>query len=93
MRAIMKLGNTCVLDSSRPGVLSRGLAQGFRLDDLKTAPLSGLKHQYLRSYRDARFVFFFHASTDTRHIYGVFNPDGQVHIFYVDKARVRYALL
>ncbi|KAL2260303.1 hypothetical protein VTK26DRAFT_5725 [Humicola hyalothermophila] len=82
MRALLQLGNRCTIDESQPGVLGRGLDQGFDLGSLT-------KPDKLKPYlAGARMAYFYlsHISAGERQIFGLFSTTGdQAHIIIQQK--------
>ncbi|TLS27690.1 hypothetical protein PpBr36_04311 [Pyricularia pennisetigena] len=69
MRAVLQLGNLCTIDESQPGVLGKGLDQGFELTSLQRP----VKPQpYLDSAKMA-YIYISHISAGERQIFGVFS--------------------
>lgn len=69
VRAVLRLGNLCTIDESKPGVLGQGLDQGFELPGLKrpSKPSS-----YLGGAKMA-FIYLSHISSGERQIFGIFS--------------------
>jgi DNA polymerase epsilon subunit 1 len=69
LRAVLQLGNRCTIDQSQPGVLGRGLEQGFDLNSL-------IKPAKPREYLDGArmsYIYVSHISAGERQIFGVFS--------------------
>lgn len=92
MRALLQLGTACELSDLCKGGLNKGLDRGFDLSDLQKAGATVTRHKYLDQGQGARFIFLFHASMDSRHIYSLFLNDGTCKVFVVDAARNRQQL-
>ncbi|KAK3935118.1 DNA polymerase epsilon catalytic subunit A [Diplogelasinospora grovesii] len=84
MRAVLQLGNLCTIDESQPGVLGKGLEQGFDLSGLKRP---SKPRGYLEGTRMA-YVYVSHISAGERQIFGVFSTRGdQAHVVIQQKSR------
>lgn len=84
IRAVLQLGNLCTIDESQPGVLGRGLDQGFDLASLKrpTKPKT-----YLETTNMA-YIYLSHISAGERQIFGLFcTTSNQAHIVILHKNR------
>ena len=92
VRALLTLGTSCALKSSVMGGLSRGLDKGFDLADLERPGSSVIRHRYLDEGRGLRYHFLFHATVASRHLIGLFSPNGPAKIYVVDGARNRQQL-
>ncbi|KAM0786880.1 hypothetical protein ACM66B_002305 [Microbotryomycetes sp. NB124-2] len=88
MRAILQLGATCVPDSARGITLNRGLDRHFELGDLKRRVGSD-RRRYLDLGSNLRYTYLFHAHADTRHVFGLFTPDGKLKVYVVERGRSR----
>lgn len=65
-RAMLYLGNCCTLDSSRPGLLGRGLEHGFELDWLIPS-----KEPYLGGSTHLEYVFLLHIVAGDYQVYAL----------------------
>ncbi|KFH48264.1 DNA polymerase epsilon catalytic subunit A-like protein [Hapsidospora chrysogenum ATCC 11550] len=84
MRAVLELGNLCVIDEKQQGVLGKGLEQGFDLAGLKR-PLK--KKTYLESSPIA-YVYISHITAGERQIFGIFSTTSdQAHLVILQKSR------
>ncbi|KAK3818962.1 MAG: DNA polymerase epsilon catalytic subunit A [Benniella sp.] len=78
-RAIINLSCVCSVSNRA----KRGLDEGFDLSDLK--PESMDKMPYLEDDRSLNYLYFYHATTDTRHLFALFSSvHGRVFVFVVD---------
>lgn len=89
MRALLRLGASCVPDVRRGVTLNRGLDRHFELDDLKAPDVSLTKRQYLNRGLDLRYTYLFHATNDFRHVFGLFMPTGTAKVYVVERGKVR----
>lgn len=90
VRALIKLGSSCTLESTGQGKLSKALDSGFDLEDLiKAAPMVTSKHRYLNGGAEMRHFYLYHASKGGRHVMGLFTPEGEAKVHIVDPAGVR----
>ena len=87
VRAIIKLGTTCVPAAGQ--TLSKGLDKGFELDDLNRPGASLAKQRYLDHGRRLRYVYLYHATSDTRHLICLVLPSGRARIFVVERGTNR----
>ncbi|EGS22368.1 DNA polymerase-like protein [Thermochaetoides thermophila DSM 1495] len=84
LRAVLQLGNTCTIDESQPGVLGKGLEQGFDLSGLKRPEKP---KPYLENARMA-YIYLSHISAGERQIFGLFSSTGEhAHIIIQQKNR------
>jgi len=84
IRAVLQLGNLCTIDESQPGVLGRGLDQGFDLAGLKRPTKS---RAYLDGARIA-YIYISHISAGDRQIFGVFSTTSdQAHVIIQQRVR------
>jgi DNA polymerase epsilon subunit 1 len=84
MRAVLRLGNQCVLDFNQDGVLGKGLEQGFDLSGLKRPPKA---RTYLESSPLA-YIYISHITAGDRQIFGLFSTtNDQAHIVILQKSR------
>ena len=84
IRAVLQLGNLCTIDESQPGVLGRGLDQGFDLASLKkpTRPRGYLEGSSMA------YIYISHISAGERQIFGIFSTTGdQAHVIIHNKTR------
>lgn len=82
IRAVLRLGNLCTIDESKPGVLGQGLDQGFDLPSLMrpTKPRT-----YLGGSKMA-FIYLSHISSGDRQIFGIFSTTGDsAHVVILHK--------
>ncbi|KAF9436997.1 DNA polymerase epsilon catalytic subunit [Entomortierella beljakovae] len=78
-RAIINL--SCVVSISNHA--KRGLEEGFDLSDLKTESME--KMPYLQDDRALNYLYLYHATTDTRHLFALFSSvHNRVNVFVVD---------
>jgi len=92
VRALLNFGTSCALKSGATGGLSRGLDKGFDLTDLERPEASVLRHRYLEDGKGIKYHFLFHATIASRHLIGLFSPNGPARIYVVDNARNRQQL-
>ncbi|CAJ2509442.1 Uu.00g144680.m01.CDS01 [Anthostomella pinea] len=84
MRAVLQLGNLCTIDESQPGVLGRGLEQGFDLPSLMR-PLK--PKPYLHS-NPLAYIYISHITAGERQIFGLFSTTSdQAHIVILQKSK------
>ncbi|KAL2020316.1 hypothetical protein VTK56DRAFT_8544 [Thermocarpiscus australiensis] len=84
LRALLQLGNRCTIDESQPGVLGKGLDQGFDLTSL-TKPAK--PRPYLEGARMA-YIYLSHISAGERQIFGLFTTTGdQAHVIIQQRNR------
>lgn len=69
VRAVLKLGTLCTFDESQPGVLGKGLEQGFDLSALKK---SEMNKPYLDS-SPLSYIYLFHIVAGAREIFAVYS--------------------
>ncbi|KAK4186960.1 putative DNA polymerase epsilon catalytic subunit A [Podospora australis] len=82
LRAVLQLGNLCTIDASQPGVLGKGLDQGFDLAGLKKPAKA---RPYLEGARMS-YIYLSHISSGERQIFGLFSTAGdQAHIIMQQK--------
>ncbi|TPX18262.1 uncharacterized protein E0L32_002771 [Thyridium curvatum] len=82
VRAMLQLGNLCTIDESQPGVLGRGLDQGFDLPSLIRPAKPKL---YLDSAPMA-YIYISHISAGERQIFGIFSTTSdQAHVVILHK--------
>ncbi|KAI5863661.1 DUF1744-domain-containing protein [Durotheca rogersii] len=84
LRAMLKLGNTCTIDETQPGVLGKGLEQGFDLGGLikPTKPKPYLETNPLA------YLYISHITAGERQIFGLFSSTkDQAHIVILQKSR------
>lgn len=82
IRAVLRLGNLCTIDESKPGVLGQGLDQGFELPSLirPSRPKT-----YLGGSKMA-YIYLSHISAGERQIFGVFSSSGTAaHVIILHK--------
>ncbi|PWN28583.1 putative POL2-DNA polymerase epsilon, calytic subunit A [Jaminaea rosea] len=90
VRALIKFGSTCALDSRSRKKVSRALDVGFDLDDLVKSTHSPISKQvYLNGGAGIRYFYLYHAQLDGRHVLGLFSPEGQLKLHIVDSAGLR----
>jgi len=84
IRAVLQLGNLCTIDDSQPGVLGKGLDQGFDLSSLKRP---ARPRDYLEGVR-LSYIYLSHISAGDRQIFGVFSTKSdQAHVVIQQKSR------
>ncbi len=84
VRAVLKLGTLCTFDESQPGVLGKGLEQGFDLDALKKAEM---KKEYLEGSALA-YIYLFHIVAGDRQIFALFSTTKDTaHVVILQPAR------
>ncbi|KAF9359459.1 DNA polymerase epsilon catalytic subunit [Mortierella sp. AD094] len=78
-RAIINLSCICSVSNRA----KRGLDEGFDLSDLKTENMD--KMPYLQDDRALNYLYLYHATTDTRHLFALFSSvHSRVNVFVVD---------
>lgn len=85
IRALLHLGTSCVPE--RDVSLSKGLDRGFDLGDLARAGPALTKRRYLDGGAALRYAYLYHAHADTRHMIGLFTPEGRLKIHVVERTR------
>ncbi|KAI1371245.1 DUF1744-domain-containing protein [Hypoxylon crocopeplum] len=84
MRAVLQLGNLCTIDESQPGVLGKGLDQGFDLGGL-------IKPTRPKTYLDSNplaYIYISHITAGERQIFGLFSSTSdQAHIVILQKSK------
>ncbi|KAI1409270.1 DUF1744-domain-containing protein [Hypoxylon sp. FL1857] len=82
MRAMLQLGNLCTIDESQPGVLGKGLEQGFELGGL-------MKPKKPKTYLDSNplaYLYISHITAGERQIFGLFSSSrDEAHIVILQK--------
>ena len=82
IRAVLQLGSLCTIDESQPGVLGRGLEQGFDLSSLKRP---AKRKTYLEASNMA-YIYLSHISAGDRQIFGIFSTTSdQAHVVILHK--------
>ena len=89
VRALLRLGSTCVPDVSKGVTLNRGLDRHFALDDLKKSESSLSRRRYLDKGRNLRYIYLFHITNDFRHVFGLFLPNGNAKVYVVERGKAR----
>lgn len=89
VRALLKLGNKCNPDGRSGASLSRGLDQGFVLDQLARATVSLNRRRYLDGGRNLKYAYIYHSNMDGRHIVCLILPHAEARLYIVDKGRNR----
>ncbi|KAI1424231.1 DNA polymerase epsilon [Xylaria sp. FL1777] len=84
MRAVLQLGNICTIDESQPGVLGKGLEEGFDLSGLMRPSKS-------KAYLDSNplaYVYISHITAGERQIFGLFSATSdQAHIIILQRSK------
>ncbi|KAI0129159.1 DNA polymerase epsilon [Xylariales sp. AK1849] len=84
VRAVLQLGNLATIDESQPGVLGKGLEQGFDLASLMR-PVGNKQRTYLES-NPLAYIYISHITSGERQIFGLFSTTGkQAHIIILQK--------
>lgn len=82
IRAVLQLGNLATIDESQPGVLGKGLEQGFDLSSL-------MRPTKARTYLETSplaYLYISHITAGERQIFGVFSTTGeQAHVIILQK--------
>ena len=89
IRALLKLGNKCNPDSKSGTSLSRGLDQGFSLDQLAPPSATLNRRRYLDAGRNLKYAYIYHSNMDSRHVVCLVLPRGEARLYIVDKGRSR----
>ncbi|GAA5932437.1 hypothetical protein JCM1841_000581 [Sporobolomyces salmonicolor] len=89
VRALLRLGASCVPDTSKGVTLNRGLDRHFALDDLKRAESSLSRRRYLDRGRNLRYTYLFHVTNDFRHVFGLFLPNNTAKVYVVERGKSR----
>ncbi|KAF9330439.1 DNA polymerase epsilon catalytic subunit [Podila minutissima] len=78
-RAIINMSCVCSVSNRA----KRGLDEGFELGDLK--PESQDKASYLKDDKSLNYLYLYHATTDTRHLFALYSSvHSRVYVFVVD---------
>lgn len=84
IRAMLRLGNLCTIDESKPGVLGQGLDQGFELPSL----MRPAKPRAYLSGSSMAFIYLSHISSGERQIFGLFSSTGDsAHVVILQKKK------
>jgi len=85
----------CSISNQGEITLNRARDVGFDLKQLERAPPSLSKQKYLDGGASLKYIFLFHscASTAPVHVFGLFYPNGVVHLHIVDPATRRQPLV
>lgn len=84
VRALLQLGNLCTFDESQPGVLGRGLEQGFDLNGLVRAPS---RQPYL-SQSSMAYLYLHHTIAGDRQIFALFSTiREEAHVIILQKSK------
>ena len=70
IRALLKIGNMCGFDKSQPGILGKGLEQGFDLDVLQRNPDNST---YMPDKAAMSYVYLYHVAGKDSQIYALFS--------------------
>lgn len=87
MRALLKLGKTCI--SPDTGItLNRAEITGFDLDRLDRASFASSSHKYLNQGKTGNYIFLYHAYSSSApvHVFALFPPKGPARLHIVDPA-------
>ncbi|QSZ31190.1 hypothetical protein DSL72_000753 [Monilinia vaccinii-corymbosi] len=85
IRAVLQLGSLCTFDETQPGVLGRGLEQGFDLSGLRRA---SPKNPYL-SHSPMAYLYLYHVIAGDRQIFALFSTSKeQAHVVILQKTKV-----
>lgn len=85
VRALLQLGSSCVPESGRGITLNTGLDSHFNLDDLKKSGTTLSRRRYLDRGAKLRYAYLFHTNSGSRHIFGLFLPNGTTKVYVVEK--------
>ncbi|GAA5968501.1 hypothetical protein JCM11641_007661 [Rhodosporidiobolus odoratus] len=88
-RALLRLGATCVPDTSRGVTINRGLDSYFSLEDLKPSETTLSRRRYLDRGRNLRYTYLFHITNDFRQVFGLFLPSGMLKVYVVERGKAR----
>ncbi|KAI1438069.1 DNA polymerase epsilon [Xylaria sp. CBS 124048] len=84
VRAVLQLGNLCTIDESQPGVLGKGLEEGFDLSGL-------IQPSKPKTYLDSSplaYVYLSHIISGERQIFGLFSTiSDQAHIIILQRSK------
>lgn len=89
VRALLRLGSSCIPDIARGITLNTGLDRHFDLDDLKKVGTTLSRRRYLDRGQKLRYTFLYHTTSDSRHVFGLFLPTGQALVYVVQKGNNR----
>ncbi|KAI5921949.1 DNA polymerase family B [Camillea tinctor] len=82
MRAVLQLGNLCTIDESQPGVLGKGLDEGFDLSGL----MRPLKPKPYLDSNPLAYLYLSHITAGERQIFGLFSTlSDEAHIVILQK--------
>jgi DNA polymerase epsilon subunit 1 len=84
VRAVLQLGTMCTFDETQPGVLGKGLEQGFDLSGLKR---SAGKNPYLTN-APLTYIYLYHVVAGDRQVFALFSTaKAQAHIVMLQKSK------
>ncbi|RDW77291.1 DNA polymerase epsilon [Coleophoma cylindrospora] len=84
VRAVLQLGSLCTFDDTQPGVLGKGLEQGFDLSGLIRAPS---KQPYL-SQSSMAYIYLYHVVAGDRQVFALFSTaKDQAHVIILQKSK------
>ncbi|GAA6015444.1 hypothetical protein JCM8202_002471 [Rhodotorula sphaerocarpa] len=89
VRALLRLGSSCVPDASRGVTLNKGLDKHFTLDDLKAPEATLSKRRYLDRGRNLRYAYLYHVNDGKKGVFGLFLPNGAAKVYVVDRGKAR----
>ena len=89
VRALLKLGSSCVPDPRRGASLNQGLDSHFELDDLDPSPPTISRRRYLDSGRRLKYAVLMHTTNNFKSVLGLFLPNGLVKVCVVEKGNSR----
>ncbi|KAK5080592.1 DNA polymerase epsilon catalytic subunit [Lithohypha guttulata] len=70
VRALLKIGNMCSFNKSLPGILGRGLEQGFDLDVLQRNPDESV---YIPDKSAMSYLYLYHVAAGDRQVFALFS--------------------
>lgn len=84
IRAMLRLGSMCTIDEQQPGVLGRGLEQGFELSGL----IRPAKPKAYLESSPLAYLYISHITAGERQVFGIFSTtSSQAHLLVLNKAR------
>ncbi|KZT25874.1 DUF1744-domain-containing protein [Neolentinus lepideus HHB14362 ss-1] len=93
VRALLKLGKTCVIDD-RTMTLNKAESTGLDLHQLTAADLTMTRGKYLKGGSGGKYLLLYHACSNSApvHVFGLFHPDGSAKLHVVDPAPRRQGI-
>jgi DNA polymerase epsilon subunit 1 len=84
VRAVLQLGSLCTFDETQPGVLGKGLEQGFDLSGLRRA----VSNQPYLAQSPLAYLYLYHVVAGDRQVFALFSTaSDQAHIVILQKSK------